>query len=194
MRKFLFLLLPVVGLMACSTAPPPEETAKAPGVETSVVAKDFIISDALFTGESWIDAGKSSARVIAEATVNSHSKIFVQVWEVPGKSGDLVFNAGDLPTETNRLYASLSVGMQDEPVESVEKDSSKGLNTESIIGVIMFILTTIFGTYFKKYLGKFKQAIGLLEAFHNALEDGNITKSEIAELKQKYYQLIGKKG
>lgn len=111
MRNYIFLLLLLVGLMACSTGPPSTEIPDV--VSSEAVSADnqnlflAIFLDALLTGESQLDAGHIVAKETSKATP------FYQMPEVSGRYGDLVISVDEMNNE-NRLYASLSVGYQEE--------------------------------------------------------------------------------
>ncbi len=115
MKKYFFLILLLVGLLACSTAPPPNETAE-------VFASEVLTTDNF---------------------VSCNATILSQEWEVPGKSGDLVISVDNLEDENN-LYASLSTGYQGEteaPNEVI--DDGLGFFKEHWIALLIGILAFV---------------------------------------------------
>jgi hypothetical protein len=98
--------------------------------------------------------------------------------------------------EDGVLYASTSVAPQDTPKPvAVEEDSGgvfSNFSLENILSLIMLVVTTVFGAFWKKVKTKFKGAVELLDEVVTALEDDKLTGTEIASIKQRYYKLVGK--
>ena len=140
MRKFLFITLLATGLMACSNAPPPEESAKTIDVQTIEVA-DYqnMVFEALLTGVNQLVAGNSFATNIAKEAIYSHPITLSQMWEVSGKSGDLVIIAESL--KRNTLYGSLSAGYQQES----ESETRPHPSDDSVSATEIFAESTTFG-------------------------------------------------
>lgn len=113
MKKYFFLILLLVGLMACSTAPPPMS-------ETANVFSDEILNSDNF--------------------VNCNAELQYQVREVPNSPGDLVISVDNL-TGTENLYASLSTGYQEEPAQANETiNNSLGFFQEHWIALLIGLL------------------------------------------------------
>lgn len=104
-----------------------------------------------------------------------------------------VVSADNLIKETH-LYASLSPLPQEDPVEAEEDPGGilSNFSLETIISMILLIITTVFGTFWRKIKTKFGDAVDLLEVVVTALEDDKLSATEIANIKQRYRALVGK--
>lgn len=107
----------------------------------------------------------------------------------------ITVSANNLVEETY-LYASLSALPDEEPAtaeieEETDSGGISGLSLETIASVILLIITTVLGSFWRKALTKMKSAVDLLSTTVYALDDGNLSASEIAEIKLKYNELIG---
>ena len=93
--------------------------------------------------------------------------------------------ANQLPE--NHLMASLSIGEAEfaPPNEATDEPNAKNplLSWESIVGILLLLITTIFGAKWSKWLGIAKEAVALASTAVSYLEDGNLSNAEIKDLK-----------
>lgn len=85
----------------------------------------------------------------------------------------------------NRLMASLSQDGYAPPEETADETNAKNplLSWESIVGILLLLITTIFGAKWSKWLGIAKEAVALASTAVSYLEDGNLSNAEIKDLK-----------
>ena len=146
MKKYIFLVMLLVGLMACTTAPPPVEQMNVAEVNATVSETQtpvlFAFLDAALTEDYSYSSGNSLAKRLIIETNRKNAFNVEQVQEVPDKYGDLVIRVDDLSKEIN-LYASLSAGYQPE-IEVPDEVIDDGLNflqehwIALLIGILAF--------------------------------------------------------
>jgi hypothetical protein len=117
MKKYFFLTMLLVGLMACSTAPPPPDvfsdsqrvTQTITGTEIPLV---YAFYDAALTKDYSVNSGKSFANRLSIEAKKEKVMFVAQVREVPHEQVGLVISVDNL-SANNNLYASLSAGYQE---------------------------------------------------------------------------------
>lgn len=124
------------------------------------------------------------------------AKSFIQDWEVPGKHTDVVVAIDELGAKESYLFASLSPAPQSEPPTVAVEEDTGGLfsnfSIETIISMLLLVVTTVFGTFWKKGKTKLSDGLELLEVVVTALEDDKLSATEITSIKQRYRKLVGK--
>lgn len=127
MKKYLFLTMLLVGLMACSTAPPPTERFNSVEENETVSATQIPLSNAFvyaaLTKDSLVSSGNSFANRLIIETKKENQTFVAQVWEVSDKYGDLIISVDKL--SDRNLYASLSAGYQD-----ISEPTTETINNE----------------------------------------------------------------
>ena len=142
MKLHIFLFMLLVGLMACSTAPPQVEQTNLAELSATVSETQspvmFASLDAELSQLYFCSPGDSLLSRLPNETNHNYTVITEQVREVPDKYGDLVISVDNLTN--HNLYASLSAGYQilDPPNETIE--DSLGFLQEHWIALIIGIL------------------------------------------------------
>jgi len=169
MKKLFNLILFMVGVMCAFALPPPE--IQGFNFQNQIPAE----SDVVYRQHTTLDMVTREGYRVPE-------NITISVDELLGY----------------KLLASLGDGLYSPPentgtVEEAPAGTSF-FTLEYIIGAVLLIFTTLFGGLWSKGIGKLTEAKNLLEKFLEYIENGNLSKEELADLKARIRKLLNKTG